>query len=88
MGKFSSIFGSKPKPQPAIVLPPAAPSAAASSERSNTEADAAASRLRIAEKRKRGRRASILSDVGEEEAKLATVSRPQAGRAASVLFGG
>ena len=82
MGKFSS----KPKSQPAIVLPPAAPSAAASKERSDTAADEAARRLRLSEKRKRGRRSSILSNISDEEAQSATVNRP-AGRQAAVLFG-
>ena len=83
MGKFSS----KPKPQPAIVLPPAAPTRDFTEERRVEEADKAANRLRLAEKRKRGRRSSILSNISSEEAQLANVERP-AGRSASVLFGG
>ncbi len=82
MGKFSS----KPRSQPPIVLPPAAPTAEASKARSDTGADEAANRLRLAEKRKRGRRSSILSNISSEEAQSATVERP-GGRAASVLFG-
>ena len=82
MGKFSS----KSRSQPPIVLPPAAPTAEASKARSDTGADEAAKRLRLAEKRKRGRRSSILSNISSEEAQSATVERP-GGRAASVLFG-
>ena len=50
------------------------------------EEDKAANRLRVAEERKRGRRAAILSNISSEEAESATVRRP-AGRAANVLFG-
>lgn len=75
-----------PKPSAPIVLPPAAPSAKASEERSDIGADEAANRLRLAEKRKRGRRSSILSDISNEEAQSTTVNRP-AGRAASILLG-
>ncbi len=83
MGKFSS----KPKLPPRVDLTPApAVDAAASQERSNTEADEAARRLRLSEKRKRGRRSSILSNISEGEADLATIERP-AGRQSAVLFG-
>ena len=100
MGKFSGIFRTVskvfkgilgvfspkiPKLPAPVSLP--APKAKAIEKTSGKAADDAANRLRIAEKRKRGRRASILSDVDEEEAKLATVNRPQAGRTASVLLG-
>jgi len=82
MGKFSS----RPSPVEPIALAPAAPTADVAEERRKEESDKAGSRLRLAEKRRRGRRASILSDISNEEAQLATTKRP-AGRAASVLFG-
>ena len=82
MGKFSS----KPRLPPPVVLSAPTPTVEASKERGDTGADEAAKRLRLAEKRKRGRRSSILSNISSEEAQLATVERP-AGRAASVLFG-
>lgn len=56
-------------------------------EKDTTEEDKAAERLRLAEKRRRGRRASILGKIGKEEALSTTVERPE-GRAAKVLFGG
>ncbi len=83
MGKFSS----KPRPQPPIVLPPAAPTRDFTAERRAEESDKAAGRLRLSEKKRRGRRASVLGNISEEEAQLAAVERP-AGRAAKVLFGG
>ena len=81
-----------PKPRPApvvpIISPIATPTKEAAKEEVDKEADKAADRLRISEKKKRGRRASILSNISEEEAKLATVERPAAGRTAKVLLGG
>ncbi len=81
MGKFSS----KPKLPPRVDLTPAV-DPAASEERSSLAADEAAKRLRLSEKRKRGRRSSILSNISEEEANLATIGRPT-GRRSAALFG-
>ncbi len=78
--------GGKPKSQPPIVLPPAAPTRDFTAERRAEEADKAAKRQRLSEKRRRGRRASILSNISDEESQLAAVKRP-AGRAAKVLLG-
>ncbi len=85
VGKFFSNLFSPPKPQlpPRVTLPPAP---VVSKEESNKEADEAAKRLRLSEKRRRGRRASILSNISEKEADFGSVRRP-AGRQASVLFG-
>lgn len=74
-----------PKAKP-IILPTPEPTKDFTKERKEEEATAAANRLRVSERRKRGRRASILSNISEEEAQSATVSRP-AGRASKVLFG-
>ena len=52
----------------------------------STAADESANRLRATERRKRGRRSSILSRISSEKAQLATVSRP-AGRSSKILFG-
>ncbi len=81
MGKFSS----KPKLPPRVELAPAV-DAAASKRSSDAGADEAARRLRLSEKRKRGRRASILTNISAEEADSATIGRP-AGRQSAVLFG-
>ncbi len=63
MGKFSS----KPNiPAPVI------------SAKDTTEEDNAANRLRSAEKRRRGRRASILSNIGEEDISSGSFGRPAA----------
>lgn len=55
------------------------------------EEDTAGDLVRAAEKRRKGRRGTILSAIDEEEAQLAPVSRPGAGgaasRAARVLLG-
>ena len=80
MGKFSS----KPKLPPRVVLP--TPSIQSDASKDATAGEAAR-RLRLSEKRKRGRRASILSNISEEEADLTTVGRPRAGRQAAVLLG-
>lgn len=74
MGKFKPKV-KKPKPAP----PPPVEDTA--------EGDEAAARLRSAERRRAGRRATIFSDIEEEEAQLARVRRPVA-RAAKALFGG
>jgi hypothetical protein len=50
-----------------------------------TSADKAAERVRLAAKKRRGRRASILANISEEEAQLTNISRPGAG---SLTFGG
>ena len=76
MGKFF------PKP-PRVAAAPVTKS----EEEVNVEEDKAADRLRSAEKRRRGRRGSILSKTSEEEALAANVERPE-GRAAKILFGG
>ncbi len=63
MGKFSS----KPNiPAPVI------------SAKDTTEEDNAAARLRSAEKRRRGRRSSILSNVGDEDIQASAFGRPAA----------
>ncbi len=77
MGKFSS----KPNIQPLPTL-----------DKDTTEEDNAANRLRLAEKRRRGRRSSILSHVGEEDIQAATFGRPAAGSTSAIrtpknLFG-
>ena len=69
MGKIASIFGGK-------TSTPSAPVTIA--EGDTTEEDKAADRLRLAEKRRRGRRASILSNIGEEDIQSATFGRPAA----------
>ena len=51
------------------------------------EGDDAARRTRLSEKRRQGRRASILSNISEEEAQLTNVSRPGADTLAKT-FGG
>lgn len=66
MGKF---FPSSPKPQAPQVL---------SKTEKVKEGDDAARRTRLSEKRRQGRRASILSNISEEEAQLTNVSRPGA----------
>lgn len=71
-----SKFSSKPNIAPLPAL-----------EKDTTEEDKAADRLRLSEKRRRGRRASILSKIGEEEIGAATFGRP-AGRSSKKLFGG
>lgn len=48
-------------------------------------ADKAAEQVRLAAKKRRGRRASILANISEEEAQLTNISRPGAG---SLTFGG
>ena len=76
MGKFSP---SKPNiPAPVVAAP---------IERDTTEEDKASDRLRLAEKRRRGRRASILSNVGAEDIQSASFGRP-AGVASTDTFGG
>ncbi len=44
----------------------------------SAEADKAATQVRLAAKKRRGRRASILANISEEEAQLTNVSRPGA----------
>jgi len=73
MGKFSS--------KPNI---PAAP-AIDLSEKDTTEEDNAANRLRIAEKRRKGRRASILSNISKDDIRSTSLGRPSAG--SNTLFG-
>lgn len=51
----------------------------------SVEADLAAERVRLAARQRRGRRASILANISEEDARLTNVSRPGAG---SLTFGG
>ena len=98
MGKFSGIFRTVEKVFKGIVgvfspkipklLPPPSPSAAPTRDTAKEKAaDDAARRLRLSEKRRRGRRASILSNIDEEEAQLANISRPGAGSLAKT-FGG
>ena len=77
MGKFA--------PKPKIPKPAITPDFA--EQRRIEESDKAAGRLRSSEKRRRGRRASVLSNTSKEEALAASVERP-AGRAAKILFGG
>ena len=66
MGKFSP---SSPKI--------AAPQVLTKTEKVKEE-DISAKLLRASEKRRRGRRASILSNVSEEDARFASVNRPGA----------
>ncbi len=89
MGKFSSAFRAVKKVFKGIVgifspdipkipaLP--APQVLTKAEKVKEEDDSAR-RLRLSEKRRRGRRASILSNISEEEAQLANVSRPGAAK--------
>ena len=96
IGGLLSLFkgaggGSNDSSRPAAVpLPPAAPTKEVTAAREEKETDKASDRLRVSEKNRKGRRAAILSNITEEDAKLASVKRPTAGspRTASVLFGG
>ncbi len=65
MGKFSPSIST---PAPIVTTP----------EVDTTEEDQAAERLRLAEKKRRGRRASILSDIGREDIQSAAFGRPSA----------
>lgn len=56
---------------------PQAPKVLAKTEKVKEEDDSAR-RTRLAEKRRQGRRASVLSNISEEEAQLTNVSRPGA----------
>ncbi len=90
MGKFSGIFRTVKKvvkgilsvfspeiPKAPKLLPPPSPSAAPTRDPAKEKAaDDAARRTRLSEKRRRGRRASILANISEEDAQLANVSRP------------
>lgn len=81
MGKFF------PSPSRSSAPPaPSAPQVLTKTEKVEEEDDSAR-RTRLSEKRKRGRRASILSNISEEEAQLANVSRPGADTLAKT-FGG
>lgn len=55
---------------------------------SAAKTDEGAKRRSVAEARSRGRRASVLSNISEDEARLAGATRPQAERLGKVLFGG
>ena len=69
MGKFSS----KPNIQPLPTL-----SKNTKDTPDTTEEDKSADRLRLAEKRRRGRRSSILSHIGEEDIQASAFGRPAA----------
>ncbi|KKK47729.1 hypothetical protein LCGC14_3152250, partial [marine sediment metagenome] len=51
----------------------------------SAEADKAATQVRLAAKKRRGRRASILANISEEEAQLTSIRRPGA---SALTFGG
>ena len=78
MGKF---FPSSPRPQ---TLP--APTVLTKTEKVK-EGDDAARRIRLSEKRRQGRRASILTNISDEETQLSNISRPGADTL-SKTFGG
>ena len=80
MGKFS------PK-APKVSAATAAVPTVALTEKDTTEEDKAADRLRLAEKKRKGRRASILSNIDLEEIQSASISRP-GGHAPATVFGG
>ena len=69
MGKFFPSPSTPPTPQAPKVL---------SKTAKVKEGDDSARRTRLAEKRRQGRRASVLSNISEEEAQLTNVSRPGA----------
>ncbi|KKL15389.1 hypothetical protein LCGC14_2506080 [marine sediment metagenome] len=69
MGKFF--------PSPSRTQAPAAPQVLSKTAKVK-EGDDSARRTRLAEKRRQGRRASVLSNISEEEAQLTNVSRPGA----------
>ncbi len=75
MGKVKKAFeGVKDIFSPSVKSPDA-PQTLTDAEMEEAE-EQAAQKLRAAEKRRRGRTASILSDISEEEAQLASVTRP------------
>ncbi len=91
MGKFSSIFrrvgklfqglvGAESTPTPTPILKK-------EKEGEDTSIADAARRTRAAASRRRGRRASILSSISEEEVQSASINRPGAGALAKT-FGG
>ncbi len=72
MGKFG-----RSSKTPAPVAAPVSVDPKAATE-DTIEEDKAADRLRLAEKRRRGRRSSILSNIGEEDIQASTFGRPSA----------